>query len=298
MTAQRKPDIAPTPAFVTRLGDATIAAIFDGKRTMALPEGFVGNVPRETVAEALAATGRPRDTITNTFSPLLLRREDRLILFDTGNGPQEDGTGFGLLLPNLRAIGVTPEQIDTVVISHCHGDHVNGLRDASGNPLFPQAEILVPRKDLAFWLDAEEAARASQFWQGNFANVRRIFDNPAQPALAMREYEDGDEIAPGVTALAAHGHTPGHMAFRITCADETLLFLSDAAHLPELFVRHPDWQLMFDMDPDAARETRLRLLAMAAQQKCLTGAYHWGLPSIGHIRRDGDSFAFTRLPFP
>lgn len=293
-----KPAPTSSPAFVMQLGDATITAISDGERSMALPDGFVANAPREAVADALQAGNRPRDTITNPFTPLLLRRENRLILFDTGNGPQEEGAGFGLLMPNLRAIGVAPEQIDTVVISHCHGDHVNGLRDASGNPLFPQAEILVPRKELAFWLDADEAARASQFWQGNFANVRRIFDNPAQPALALREYEDGDEIAPGVTALAAHGHTPGHMAFRISCAGETLLLLSDTAHLPELFVRHPDWQLIFDMDPDAARETRHRLLAMAAQEQCLTGAYHWGLPNLGHIRRDGDGFAFTRLPFP
>ncbi|MCC5979835.1 MAG: MBL fold metallo-hydrolase [Salinarimonas sp.] len=293
-----KPQPNSTPAVVTRFGEATIAGVYDGKRVMPLGDSFVANAPREAVAEALAAGMRPHDTIEIPFTPLLLRLDDRLVLFDTGNGPQAEQTGFGLLLPNLRAIGVAPEDIDTIVISHCHGDHVNGLRDASGQPLFPQAQVMVPRRDLAYWLDADEAARAPEFWQGNFANVRRIFDNPAQPALALLEYEDGDEIAPGVTALAAHGHTPGHMAFRITSGDAAMLLISDAAHLPELFVRHPDWQLMFDMDPDAARETRLRLLGMAAQENLPVAGYHWGLPNIARIRRDGDGFAFSRLPFP
>ncbi len=293
-----KPQPTATPAFVTRLGDATIASISDGKRVMPLGDKFVANASREAVADALAQAMRPRDIVEIPFTPLLLRRDDRLVLFDTGNGPQAQESGFGLLLANLRAIGVSPEDIDTVVISHCHGDHVNGLRDASGNPLFPQAQVMVPRTDLAFWLDADEAARAPELWQGNFANVRRVFDNPAQPALPLLEYDDGDEIVPGVTAIAAHGHTPGHMAFRITSGDQAMLLISDAAHLPYLFVRRPDWQLMFDMDPDEARETRRRLLDMAAQEECLVAGYHWGLPNLGHIRRDGEGFEFIRLPFP
>ena len=290
--------IPVTSAFVTQLGDFTVAGVMDGLRRMPMREGFVANAPLADVEAAFRDAMRPVDMIENPFTPLLLRTPDQLVLFDTGNGPQEEGAGFGLLLANLAAIGVAPDDIDLVVISHCHGDHIGGLRDASGTPLFPSARVAVPAAELDFWLDPAQAQAAAPMWAGNFGNVARIFADPQLPALDLMRYGDGDELVPGVTAVAAPGHTPGHMAFRIESGGETLLLVSDAAHLPWLFVRHPDWSLMFDMDPQAARETRQRLLAEAAEKGWRVAGYHWGLPNIGHLRRLGDGFGFVPLPWP
>jgi len=278
-----------------KVGSFEIMPVYDGIRSFPLPPTFVTNAPVEDVRSAFSDALRPEGVIENPFTPTLVRTEDRLILIDTGNGPQEGDSPVGQLVGNMRQVGVSPEDIDLVVISHFHPDHIAGLKSADGEAMYPNAEVLVPEREMAFWLDESEEDRAAEGRRPNFALARRMFGDDV---LSVRTYDDGDEIVPGMIAVAAYGHSPGHMAFRIESESERLLLLSDAAHLPFLFVRNPDWALMFDMDPEMARESRRRLLDEAADDGMLVAGYHWGFPNVGHIRRAGDGYELIRMPWP
>ena len=281
--------------FRYRVGSFEVMPVYDGIRSFPLSPSFVTNAPVEDVRSAFSDAMRPEDLIENPFTPTLVRTEDRLILIDTGNGPQEGESPVGRLVEHMGQVGIPPEEVDLVVISHFHPDHISGLKTADGEPMFPNAEVLVPEREMAFWLDEGEESRAAEGRKPNFALVRRIFGDEV---LSVRTYADGDEIVPGMVAVAAYGHSPGHMAFRIESEGERLLLLSDAAHLPFLFVRNPDWALMFDMDPEMARESRRRLLDQAADEGMLVAGYHWGFPNVGHVRRAGDGYELIRMPWP
>jgi glyoxylase-like metal-dependent hydrolase (beta-lactamase superfamily II) len=282
-------------AYGYKIGSINVIAVFDGVRKGPLEPAFVTNVPFEQVREAFAEAMRPTETIENPFTPTLIRTGDRLVLIDTGNGVQTGGGTVGRLLDSMKGAGFAPEQVDLVIISHFHGDHISGLRTPEGQPVFANAEVLVPERELSFWLDKGEESRAAESRKRSFAVARRIFGTGG---LRTRTYRDGEELAPGVTAVAAHGHSPGHMAFRVQSGSDGLLLLSDAAHLPFLFVRNPEWSPAADMDPQMARETRRRLLDQASADRIPVAGYHWGLPNVGHVRQAGSGFDLIRIPWP
>lgn len=278
-----------------KIGSFDVIAVLDGVRRGPLAPGFVTNAPVEHVREAFSESLRPADTLENPFTPMLINTGDRLVLIDTGNGAQPAGAPVGHLLDNMRRAGLSPEQVDLVIISHFHGDHISGLRTREGQPVFPNAEVAVPEREMAFWLDEGEESRAAAARKPNFALARRIF---APEGLKLRTYKDRDELSPGIVAVAAHGHSPGHMAFRIQSGSEGMLLISDAAHLPFLFVRNPEWSPSFDMDQEMARATRRRLLDQAAADRTLIAGYHWGFPNVGHVKRAGNGFELLRMPWP
>lgn len=293
--AQAAAPAPATPTFRYRLGEIEVFPLYDGLRVFPLQDGFVTNAPLEAVQGAFDDAVRASDAIENPFTASLFRIGGRNILVDTGNGPQEGDSPVGRLGEGLAAIGLTPADIDTVVISHFHGDHISGLRTAEGAPMFPNAETLVPEAELAFWLDAGEESRAPEARRGGFARAREIF---GADDLGVRTFKGGDELAPGMVAVDAHGHSPGHSAFRVQSGGDGLLLISDAAHLPFLFVRNPDWSVRFDMDPEMARAARRRLLDEAAADRLLVAGYHWGFPNVGHVRAAGDGFDLVRIPWP
>lgn len=282
-----------SPAFRYSVGEIAVWPVYDGMRGFPLQDGFVTNASLDEVRGAFENAMRGTETIENPFTPTLIRTGDRLVLIDTGNGPQEGESPVGRLVDNLAAAGIAPGDIDMVVISHFHGDHIAGLRDASGAPMFPNAELLVPEAEVAYWLDEGEMSRAPEGRRGSFERAMSLFDG-----LERRPFKGGDEIAPGIVAVDAHGHAPGHMAFRVQSGSDGLLLISDAAHLPFLFVSNPQWSVRFDMDPEMARETRHRLLDEAAADRLMIAGYHWGFPNVGHVRRAGAGFDFLRAPWP
>jgi len=281
--------------YAYKVGSIDVIAVLDGIRKGPLEPGFVTNAPIEQVRQALAEAMRPTDSIENPFTPTLINIGGRLVLIDTGLGAQAAGSTVGRLVDNMKGAGVSPEQVDLVIISHFHGDHILGLKTPEGQPVFPNAEVLVPERELSFWLDEGEESRAPEARKQSFATARRIF---APGDLPVRTYRDGEELAPGVTAVAAPGHSPGHMAFRVQSGSEGLLLLSDAALLPFLFVRHPEWSPAFDMDQEMARETRRRLLDQASADRIPAAGYHWGFPNVGHVRQVGSGFELIRVPWP
>lgn len=273
------------------IGDFELTAVTDGLAKRPLDAGFVRNANVQEVQAALAEAFLPTDTLLSTFTALVVNTGKRVLLIDTGMGDFGPPTA-GQLLENLTASGIDPKAVDAVIISHFHGDHISGLRNKAGEPNFPNAEVMVPAEEWAFWMDDGQMSRAPDSLKGAFQTARRVFGPMSKE---VSRFEQDTEIAPGITGIAAFGHTPGHTAFRIASGAEQMIVLSDTANHPALFVRHPDWHAVFDMDGDMAQATRRRMLDMAAADRTFVQGYHFPFPAGGHIAADGDGYRFVPL---
>jgi glyoxylase-like metal-dependent hydrolase (beta-lactamase superfamily II) len=282
-------------AYQFKIGAFEVTSVFDGTGRFPLQAGFVPDTPIEQVRTAFADAMRSTETVDNPYTPMVINTGQRLVLVDAGNGSRPNAGSAGRLVENMNRAGLKPEQIDLVIISHFHPDHIFGLKTPEGQPVFPNAEVAVPERELAFWFDASEENRAAEARKANFPLARRIF---APGTLRMRTYKGGDELTPGITAIDAPGHSPGHMAFRVQSGNDALLLVSDTAHLPFLFVRNPDWLFAFDMDRELARQSRRKLLDQAAADGVPVAGFHWGFPNVGHVRRAGNGFELVRMPWP
>ena len=284
------------PAFYrSKIGDIEITAISDGYGTFPKIEGFVRNAPDDAVRAALAEQFLPTDRVQIPFTTLVVNTGGKLVVLDTGNGNMAAPTS-GIWMQNFRAAGFTPEAVDMVVLSHFHGDHINGLRLKDGTAVFPSAEIKVPEPEYNYWMNDGLMAAAGGMLKSNFDNARRVFT----PMRDVTLYKWDSEVAPGIVAVAAPGHTPGHTMFAITSGAARFMAVSDITNVPALFVRNPDWAVMFDQDPEMARATRHRVLDMAASERMQVGFYHASFPATGFITRDGARYnlvpAAWRLP--
>lgn len=271
-----------------KIGDIEVTAINDGFASRPL-EGFVRNAELSQVQQAMQDAFLPASALPITFTTLVLRQGDRLTLIDTGNGDLGAPTS-GTWMANFRAAGFDPLEVDTVVISHFHGDHINGLRLKDGTAVFPKAEVMVPAVEWAFWMDDGRMNQAPEGMKGAFQGVRRVFGPIAKD---VKQYEADKEIVPGLTSVAAPGHTPGHTAYMLASGQGKLMIMSDITNHPALFVRNPDWAASFDMDGDVARQTRRRMLDMAASERAQVSFYHAPFPATGYIAKDGGGFRFV-----
>jgi glyoxylase-like metal-dependent hydrolase (beta-lactamase superfamily II) len=214
---------------------------------------------------------------------------NRKILIDTGfadNGPSTTGR----LVTNLNAAGLKVEDIDTVILSHYHGDHINGVRNKAGQLVYPNAKIMVPTVEHAFWMDDNRMAQAPDAMKGAFANVRRVLGGLSSNQLV--QFEPGTEVAPGLMSRAAFGHTPGHTLFVAESKGDKFAYLADLTNIPQLFARNPDWAVQFDMNADAAREVRRRVFDMMVNEKMIAGGFHFPFPAFGRIEKMGNGFDF------
>nr|WP_246669014.1 MBL fold metallo-hydrolase [Ancylobacter sp. TS-1] len=270
-----------------KVGAIEVTAVNDGVRTFPLPDGFVRNASRDQVNAALEAAFQPKDVMSIQFNPLLINNGGKLTLIDTGNGPQPGNATVGKLRANLAWAGVKPADIQTVVISHFHGDHINGLRAEDGGLAFPNAEIMVPEAEWAFWMDEGEESRAPDALKANFQNVKRVFKD-IDSKVARFAWDK--EVVPGLTAVDAAGHTPGHTAFVLASGEGKLFIQSDVTNTPILFAPNPDWQVQFDMDGAKAAQTRKRIYDMLAAERLQLTGYHYPFPATGFIRKSGDGY--------
>ena len=271
-----------------RIGDLEVTAVNDGFAPRPL-EGLVRNADFAEVKAAAREAFLPEDAFQNTFTTLVVRDGDRITLIDTGLGEFGPPT-TGTWIANFRAARFDPGQVDTVIISHFHGDHVNGLRRKDGSAVFVNAEVMVPAAEWAYWMDDTRMDQTPETMRAGFQNARRVF---APIASDVKRYEAGKELVSGITAVAAHGHTPGHSAFMISSGQTTFMAVSDITNHPALFVRNPDWAPVFDMDADQARQTRRRILDMAAAERTRVSFYHAPFPATGFIAKEGNRYRFV-----
>jgi glyoxylase-like metal-dependent hydrolase (beta-lactamase superfamily II) len=272
-----------------KVGDAEITAINDGVWHRALDASFVKNAPLPDVQKALSDRFLPTDKVPIPFTTLMVNTGSKLIALDTGTGGQMAGMApqTGTFAANLAAAGIDPKNVDTIVISHFHPDHINGIKGKDNAKFFPNAEINVPSAEWAFWMDDAKMDAAPEAAKGTFRNARRIFSDIAKE---VKQFEAGKEVAPGITSLVAAGHTPGHTAFAIASGNQSMLYLADTSNNPWLFVRNPEWQVVFDMDANLAVENRKKLLDRAAADRMIVHGYHFPFPASGYVSKTASGY--------
>ena len=192
-------------------------------------------------------------------------------------------------MTNFKAAGFDPKDVDTIIISHFHGDHINGLRLKDGTAVFPNAEIMVPSGEWAFWMDDARMNALPEAGRGGFMAARRVFGPMAKD---VKLFDAGKELVTGITSVAAPGHTPGHNVFMVASGTNKLMCLADTTNNPHLFARNPEWQAVFDMDGNKATDTRKMLLDMAATEKARVHMYHAPFPATGFIEKAGSGYRF------
>jgi glyoxylase-like metal-dependent hydrolase (beta-lactamase superfamily II) len=279
------------PAFYrARLGEFELTAAHDGIWHRPIDATFVRGAAFADVQKAMADAYMPYpDKLSIPFTPLVVNIGSKLVLLDTGSGGQMADTA-GFLPANLAAAGIDAKAIDIIAVTHFHPDHINGIKTKDDVLAFPNAEIMVPAPELAFFMDDGNLSRASDSVRGVFLNARRVIKNIAKD---VTPFEPGKEIAPGITSIAAYGHTPGHVVYAVASGDKSVLVLGDTTNRPELFARNPDWQPIFDMDGPRAVENRKRLLDRVAADRMLVHGFHFPFPAFGHIAKEGKGYAFV-----
>ncbi len=283
-----------------KVGSFEVTAVTDGARTFPLADSYVKNAKKDDVGAAFAASYMDKDKVTAPFTPIVVNTGSKLVVIDTGNGPaqyEQSKGAVGQFHTNLAAAGIDRGAVDTVIISHFHGDHINGLLTGDNKPAFDKAEIMVPAAEWKFWLDDGNMSKAPAGGplEGNFKNVRRVFG-----ALGNKvtQYDADKEPVPGITAIATPGHTPGHVSHILASGSAKVLVQADVtAASALLFVRNPGWHAVFDMDGALAEQTRRKTYDMAAADKMLIQGFHFPFPALGYIEKDGAGYRMVPAPW-
>jgi glyoxylase-like metal-dependent hydrolase (beta-lactamase superfamily II) len=281
-----------------KVGTHEITVCTDGSRTFPLPDNFVLNAKKEDVNKALAAGFMEQNKMTIPYTPIVVNTGSKLIVIDTGVGEAnyEKSKGVvGQFHANLKASGIDRNNVDMVIISHFHGDHIYGLTTADRKPAFPNAEIMVPAPEWKYFMDdAERDKQTTDRMKEVFTGARNVFD-----ALGRKvtPYEAGKEIAPGITAVATYGHTPGHMSHIITSGSSKLYVQADVTNNPVLFVRNPGWHAFFDQIPDMAEQTRRKVYDMLVAEKMLVQGFHYPFPALAYVEKTSTGYRESMVPW-
>lgn len=281
---------AQAPGFYRfKLGGLTVTTVHDGFARRPV-QGFVRNAELSEVQAVLASNFMPADTLTIPFTMTFVTTPAGLVVFDAGNATQAGSATAGQAAANMRAAGIDPARVVAVIFSHFHGDHISGLTSADGQRLFPNAELVVPATEWAWWTDEGNVTRSPEGQRPNFANTKNRF-TPYQGRI--RQIADGAEAVPGIRAVAAYGHTPGHTMYHIADGGEQMMYVADITNRPELMAPKPEWQIVFDFDGDMAAATRRRMLDRVATDRMRVTGYHFPFPSNGYFVKDGNGYRFV-----
>jgi glyoxylase-like metal-dependent hydrolase (beta-lactamase superfamily II) len=266
-----------------KIGEIEITPISDGP----FPAPLDSFVEFER-AEVERLTGRRIDeTVILPVNSYLLKLGPKWALVDTGCGPSY-GPTLGQLPENLRTLGVRPEAIEHVLLTHIHPDHALGLIDAAGEAVFPNAELIVHEQEANFWLDHDPSESADERVQRN----RSKGQGATRPYRERMRIVNAGEVLPGVTAILLAGHTPGHTGWHIHSGSDGVLIWGDIVHFPAVQVPRPDAALVFDSDRQAARETRQRTFDRVAADRLRVAGAHLDFPGFGYIVRHGAGYQF------
>ena len=275
--------MSPGSSRTKNVGDFTVTAVSDGVLN-SNHDVILGIDRAESARLTGIAYGQPLPLDVNCF---LIHHGKRLMLSDAGSG-HTMGTTLGYLPENLRRLGVAPEQIETILLTHLHPDHSLGLVDKAGGAVFANAELIVHEIEAAFWLDREPRPDDSERIARN-TKAQRAVTAPYRDRI--RRIKDG-EVLPGISAMLRPGHTPGHTNWLIQSGGERLVIWGDIVHLAAVQLARPDATLVFDVEPQVARITRERVLDwVAAERLCVAGA-HLTYPGLGCVARDGQGYSY------
>ena len=275
-----------------KVGSIEVTVVVDGINRVTVSDAFVLNAKKDEVNAALAAAFMEKDVFVGPYNPIVVNTGAKLAVIDTGTGEAASRASQGLngqFLTNLAAAGIEAKAVDAVIISHYHGDHINGLLKSDNSLAFPNAEILVPAAEHKYWMDDVEMSRASTpRIEGLFKNIRRVMRGEVLKRL--RTYEWDQEVFPGVTAVGTPGHSPGHTGHLVSSGAARLFVQGDLTHAPFLFVRNPGWHPFFDHDPIRAEAVRRKVYDMLAAEKMLLHGIHYPFPALAHVEKTATGY--------
>lgn len=285
--APQKPEVGNAGFHRFTLGNFEITAILDGMRPGDGPHPTFG--ADQDAAEVAALMERnflPPRRMVNQFNPVLVNTGTELVLFDTGMGPDGRQAGMGQLTRRIADSGYSPSDVTMVVITHMHGDHINGLMEGD-QPAFVSARYVAGQTEFDFWTAPDRAGTPAE------GNAKAVQGKVVPLREKMTFIGDKAEVSPGITAMAAPGHTPGHMVFMLESEGRNLLLTADTANHFVASLQKPDWEVAFDMDKKQAAETRKTIFGMLAADKMPFIGYHMPHPSVGFVEPLDTGFRFV-----
>lgn len=270
-----------------QIGDFQIIALSDGNMSASLDLlSGIEKTDADLIQDS-AGINEPGDIHINCY---LIHGRGRVILVDAGAGPLNNMAGQ--LKAHLAAVGISPDDVDTVLLTHCHPDHIGGLLDAEKQPVFKRAEIILHPLEAQHWQDDKKLNIANERGQRNFWLVRQTLDAYA----GSIGFFNGDKIAGGILPVWLPGHTPGHTGFRIDSDDKCLLIWGDIVHYPHIQSAQPAVSILFDTDPAQAEETRKKIMKKAASEKLLIAGMHLGQEGFASVLREGSGYRISYSP--
>src|SRR3989441_9489295 len=279
--------------FRLKVGDLEVTALYDAAAVFQLDWLKGKKATMDGVAKTLQKDPHLLDAADQGF---LVNTGKQLILVDAGAGTWYGGKAFVRLATSLRSAGYTPEQVDLVLVTHLHSDHVGGLTTHDGDRVFPNAEVYVAKAESDFWLSPEIAAKAPKEAQEFFQGAQAI-SAPYIKAGRWHTFSSSDEIGEGIKIVPLHGHTPGHTGYEFSSKGQRILFWGDVIHAQSVQLKHPEVSVAFDIDPAAAVATRNKLLTALVDGKVLVAGPHMAFPGAGRLRKDGNAYSWAPILF-
>jgi glyoxylase-like metal-dependent hydrolase (beta-lactamase superfamily II) len=275
-----------------QVGDLEVTALWDGPASFD-PHWLRGRTTIEGVVKALPEDPHLLDAAVTGF---LVNTGKQLILVDTGSGTWFGGGTLGRLVGSLRSAGYTPEQVDRVLVTHLHSDHIGGLTTQDGTRVFLNAEVYVAKEDSDFWLSPEIAAKAPKDAQPFFQSAQAIAA-PYIQAGKWRTFSGSEPIVEGMQLVPLHGHTPGHTGYEFSSKGQKILFWGDTIHAQRVQLQDPNVTVVFDIDPAAAAATRNQLLPDLAREDIVIAGPHMLFPSLGRLHKEGSGYSWAPVSF-
>jgi glyoxylase-like metal-dependent hydrolase (beta-lactamase superfamily II) len=274
-----------------KLGSAEATIVSDGPLPLGDPhKNYIGLTAAETDKQLTDHFLRLDDTVLEQ-NILVLNTGDRMVLFDTGLGSLKlFGPTTGKLMSTLKQAGIDPKDIDAVVMSHAHIDHLGGCMADDGSRNFPNAQYYITQSDFDFWTDEKKVGPDLKvFWETAMKNLA-----PNRDRIVF--IKDGQDFLPGIQAIAAPGHTVGHTIFMISSGGKQLCYIGDLTHHPVLLMEKPLTEFAYDTDPKQSAQSRVKMLNMLATNRISLLAYHFAWPGVGHVAKQGDGFRYYPEP--
>lgn len=285
--APQRPEVSNAGFYRFNLGNFEVTVLLDGVRPGDGPYPTFGADQQAADVEVLMVENfLPPKRMVNMFNPVLVNTGTELVLFDTGNGPDARKAGMGLLTRRIADSGYSPSDITMVVLTHMHGDHINGLMEGD-QPAFIGARYVTAQTEWDFWTSPDRNGTPAE------GNAKAVQAKVVPLTDKITFIGDNAVVTPGITGIAAPGHTPGHMVFMLESQGRKLLVTADTANHFVASLQRPDWEVSFDIDKAQAAATRKKIFGMLAAEKMPFIGYHMPHPAVGYVETLGPGFRFV-----
>jgi glyoxylase-like metal-dependent hydrolase (beta-lactamase superfamily II) len=278
------------PAFYRfKVGGIEATVVSDGPMVIGAPGNTFLGPTAEELGKMMTDLFLPPDKVVLDQNALVINTGDKLALFETGMSSVKRSNDMGRMTQNLKAAGIDPKDIDYLIPSHGHIDHIGGILAEDGSQNYPNAQIFISQADLEYW--TSDARKGTPGEGSMLAAKKNLLPNRDRILF----YYDGKEVIPGVQAMHTPGHTVGHTCFVINSGDKSLYFAGDLVH-HNIIVEKPRMEDAFDTDRQLGIQTRLKTMDMLAEQRIMSLVYHLPWPGLGHFVKRGDGFHFEPEP--